>query len=100
MSQQKIKAESEEQFLYRMQTTNLNNVVKNKTKDVIRYIKTLRTQTCYEEKMIEFNRLINHALSKTTANAMLEAIGYRYKKQPKIYDWIENKKDLQEEKDV
>ena len=68
----------------------LNNVGDGKTRAVVKYIKSLRPRDSWGSvKEKYFYAMISDILSCSSANQMLEKVGYEYKKDPKIYDIIE-----------
>ena len=70
-------------------TVNLWNLSHKKTRSTIRYIENLYPNDNWSTAQHEFfNKTVKKALSKVTANEMLETIGYRYNKMPKFYDKI------------
>ncbi len=71
---------------------NLWNAETKKTRKVIELLDTLEpTPNIWKQYQIKkFNKEIQRAKKCSTANEMLEIIGYRPKRRPKLYDGIDD----------
>jgi len=73
--------------LMKINLWNVDKTNKQKTKNVMEYIDLLEEPEGETQLAIrKFNKLIKIALSKTTPDEMLSAIGYRFNNYPEIYD--------------
>ncbi len=71
---------------------NLWDTKINKTKKVIELLDTLEPipNVWKQYQIKKFNKEIRRAKNCSTANEMLEIIGYRPKRRPKLYDVIDD----------
>lgn len=68
---------------------NLWNMGKGKTRATIHFVRSLEPEQSWDTKEKQkFSAIIDATLEMTTANEMLESIGYRYNAYPTIYDKV------------